>query len=361
MALIFSLFLAISCKEKNPTPQPSEDLTDIPYNPTPYDLVVYDSFPDIIIPADNPMTEQGVQLGRFLFFDKKLSSDNSMSCASCHLQIGSFTDNMAVSEGVTMETGTRSSMSILDIAFNENGFFWDGRSATLEEQALEPVTNPIELHESWENVITKLKEDANYPTHFRKAFGIENSSEITKELAAKAIAQYERTIISPGNTKFDKVMRGEEEFSDEELDGFLMWIDYPFDALPDAECGHCHTFHLFTTNEYHNNGLDEAPNMTEFPDIGLGAVTGTLTDNGKFRVPSLRNIELTAPYMHDGRFETLEEVVDHYNSGGKYSPNKSELVYNIDITDYQKQALVAFMKTLTDVGITEDPKFSNPF
>ena len=363
LLLLISIFLASSCKDENNTPDPklSTDLTGIPYKPVNYDLVVYDSFPEIIIPADNPLTKKGVELGRMLFYDTRLSSDNTMSCASCHLTTGSFTDNMATSTGVTLEAGNRSSMSILDIAFNNQGFFWDGRAATLEEQALEPVTNPIELHESWENVIAKLVADEDYPTLFREAFGISNSDEITKELAAKALAQFERTVISPGNTKFDKVMRGEEEFTDIELDGFLMWIDYPFDLLPDAECGHCHSFHLFTTNEYHNNGLDEAPNMTEFSDLGLGGVTGKLTDNGKFRVTSLRNIELTAPYMHDGRFSTLEEVVDNYSSGGKYSPNKSELVYDLKLTDYQKEALVEFMKTLTDVELTEDPKFSDPF
>lgn len=364
LSIFFVLLFIISCKDDrktNPGPQTSTDLTDIPYNPVGYDLVVYDSFPEIQIPADNPLTVKGVELGRMLFYDTRLSSDNSMSCASCHLPMSSFTDNLAVSTGVTLEEGKRSSMSILDIAFNNNGFFWDGRSATLEEQALLPVEDPIELHENWDNVIKKLKEDEDYPALFREAFGIDNTDEITKELAAKAIAQFERTVISPGNTKFDKVMRGEDEFSDEELDGFLMWIDYPFDMIPDAECGHCHSFHLFTTNEYHNNGLDEAPNMTEFEDLGLGAVTGKITDNGKFRVPTLRNIELTAPYMHDGRFETLEEVVEHYDSGGKFSPNKNELMRNLELTEYQKSALVAFMKTLTDVDVIQDPKFSNPF
>ncbi|RMG79951.1 MAG: cytochrome C peroxidase, partial [Bacteroidetes bacterium] len=342
-------------------PVSTDDLSDIPYNPTPFNLVVYDSFPAINIPPDNPLTEEGIQLGRRLFYDTRLSSDNSMSCASCHLPEFSFADGKAVSKGVTMEEGTRSAMSILDAAFNENGFFWDGRAATLEEQALQPVENPIELHESWENVIQKLKADPDYPGLFRRAFGIAKTGEITKELAAKAIAQFERTIISTGNTKFDRVMRGEEEFTDAELNGLLMWIDYPFDQLPDAECGHCHSLPMMTTNEYLNNGLTEAPTLNDFPDLGRGAVTGLLSDNGKFRVPSLRNIELTAPYMHDGRFKTLEEVLDHYNSGGKFSPNKSELIHALGLTDEQKQDIIAFMKTFTDRDLIENPAFQNPF
>lgn len=361
--LLFAIFFAfLSCDKNKPVDIPDTgDLTMILYSPSPYNLVTYDSFPQLVIPADNPLTEEGVNLGRHLFYDNILSSDNSMSCASCHTTDFNFTDNQAVSEGVTGEFGTRSAMPLLDVAYNNNGFFWDGRAATLEEQALGPVENPIELHEDWGNVEEKLKSHEDYPTLFRKAFGIDHKDDITKELAAKAIAQFERTMISPGNTKFDKWWRGEVELTDQEFDGFLMWIDYEGDFLPDAECGHCHSLHLFTTNEYHNNGLDEAPTMTEFPDKGLGEITGILTDNGKFRTPSLRNIELSAPYMHDGRFETLEEVMDHYNSGGHYSPNANELILPLGLTEDMKESIIAFMKTLTDEDVLKDPKFSNPF
>ncbi len=362
LLVLFSLSILACNKESKPgIPPVSDSLTHILYNPSPYDLVVYDSFPEITIPADNPMTVDGVMLGRHLFYDPILSSDNSMSCSSCHGTSGNFTDNQATSQGVTGEFGNRSSMPLLDIAFNKNGFFWDGRAVTLEDQALGPVENPIELHDDWENVEEKLRNHDDYPTLFRKAFGIESKSEITKELAAKAIAQFERTMISPGNTKFDKWWRGEVELTDQEFDGFLMWIDYDGDFLPDAECGHCHTIPLFTTNEYHNNGLDEAPTMNEFPDLGLGEVTGVLTDNGKFRTPSLRNIELSAPYMHDGRFQTLEEVMDHYNSGGHYAPNANELILPLGLTEEMKASIIAFMKTLTDEDILQDPKFSSPF
>ena len=310
------------------------------------------------IPENNPMTVDGVELGRHLFYDKLLSSDNTMSCASCHLPEGSFTDNLAVSTGVDGIPGTRSSMSLLNVGFFDNGLFWDGRSKTLEEQALLPVEDEIELHNSWDEVIPKLKESELYKPLFRKAFGIEKTDDINKELAAKAIAQFERSIVS-FESKFDQYLQGKVFLSDEELYGFEMYIDAP--GVTDAQCAHCHNLPLMTSNDYFNNGFQEALSFEDFKDYGLGAVTSISTQNGFFRAPSLRNIELTAPYMHDGSLNTLDEVIDHYASGGKPSPSKDPLLDQIHLNEYDKESLKAFLLALTDRTVINEERLQNPF
>lgn len=359
------LFLAASCREEAPTIQPApecEPLTDIPYAPTPRQVVVPPNFPPMPIPPDNPLTEEGVALGRYLFYDPILSSDSTMSCATCHKPEFSFTDGKALSEGVSGELGTRSSMSLLNVGYFLNGLFWDGRSPNLEDQALQPVENPVELHESWPNVEQKLRRHPLYPELFRKAFGIEHTCEITKELVAKAIAQFERILVSSGRSKYDRRINGEPGvfFTESELRGFDMFFDIS-PEMPDAECGHCHNVPFFTTNDYFNNGIEEVEGLDDFPDKGRGEVTGNIFDNGKFRAPTLRNITLTAPYMHDGRFQTLEEVLDHYNSGGHYADNRDPLIRPLGLTEEQKADIINFLKTLEDIPFTQNPEFQNPW
>ncbi len=360
--LLFGIIIISSCYNEIYTDNviAINDLSGIPYEPEPYIVNIPAIFPELEVPADNPMTKEGVQLGRRLFYDPILSADNSMSCSTCHEPDKNFTDGFSTSFGIDGIAGTRSSMSLENIGLFYNGLFWDGRAQTLEEQALEPITNPVELNNTWENVIEKLKEDDDYPQRFRKAFGIESRNEITKELAAKAIAQFERIIISNANSRYDQFNRGEIFPTDSEYNGFDMFFDISPD-LPDAECAHCHGGPLFTTNEYINNGLDEAPDLNDFPDLGRGAITEYLYDNGKFRAPSLRNIALTAPYMHDGRFETLEEVIDHYNSGGHYAENVDPLINNLGLNEEEKGDLLAFLLTLTDTTYLSNPDLSNPF
>jgi len=324
--------------------------------PTPFEVNEPEQFPKMVIPADNPLTEEGVALGRRLFFDPILSKDSSLACASCHLPKGGFTDNQAVSTGVTGATGKRSAMALVNLGYNTNGFFWDGRVATLEEQALVPVEDPVEMHESWQNVIGKLQQVPPYPGLFYDAFG---TTEITKELVAKALAQFERTLVSV-NAKYDQVVRGEAVFTESEQRGFQIFMDDAPTLLPEGECGHCHISPLFTTNEYHNNGIEKVADTDDFPDKGRGAVTGYLNDNGKFRVPTLRNISATGPYMHDGRFATLEEVVEHYNSGGHHSENKSSNVLQLNLSEQDKADMIAFLKTLTDTTFLENPAFAKP-
>jgi cytochrome c peroxidase len=335
------------------------DLTHIPYQPVPYSPLIPEGFPALEQPEDNLMTIDGIRLGRKLFYDPILSIDSTISCSSCHQQFGSFTDKLAVSPGVNGMT-LRSSMSLINVGFHYHGLFWDGRSSNLEEQALVPVEDPTEMGESWENVEKKLRAHSDYPAEFRKAFGIEGSSMITGELAAKAIAQFERSLISGGNTRYDRFIRGEIVLNENETNGYLMFFDFD-PTIPDAECGHCHNAPLFATNDYFNNGLQVSEDFESFPDKGLGLVTGKASDNGKFKAPTLRNLVFTAPYMHDGRFQTLEEVVEHYNSGGKYSPNKNSLLYPLHLTETQKADLIAFILTLTDSTTLSNETFQNPF
>ena len=360
LLLPLCVLLVFGCSDDN-------DLTNIDYNPQPFNLEypVYTQLidnrevvlPEMSIPEDNLLTIDGVELGRHLFYDNILSADNTMSCASCHLPEGSFTDNLAVSKGIDGIPGKRSSMSLLNVGFFDNGLFWDGRSKTLEEQALLPVEDEIELHNTWPNVIAKLQESDLYKTLFRKAFGIEKSDEITKELAAKAIAQFERSIIS-FESKFDQYLKGETFLSDDELYGFEIYIDAP--GVNDAQCAHCHNLPLMTSNDYFNNGFQQANTIYDFLDPGQGALTVD-AKNGFFRAPSLRNIELTGPYMHDGSLQTLEEVIEHYSSGGKDSPSKDPLLDDIHLTAYDKLALKEFLLTLTDHAVMDKDRLQNPF
>lgn len=357
------MFLLYSCGDDMPIPpeQNTEDLTAFTYDPQAFVLQIPEGFPQMIIPEDNLLTEAGVSLGRHLFYDPILSIDSTLSCSSCHLPSGNFTDNLDFSIGVTEETTARSSMSLLNIGFHNTGLFWDGRVNTLEEQALLPVEDPIELHESWPNVEAKLKRSKRYPKMFREAFGIENTSEITKALTVKAIAQFERTLISSGNSKYDRVVRGETAFTDQELDGFEIFFDINEDQTRHAECGHCHNAPLFTTNEYLNNGIDQVRSLDDFIDKGRGTFTGNAFDNGAFKVPTLRNIEFSGPFMHDGRFGTLDEVIDHYKTGGFQADNLGAVLRPLSLIQGDREALLAFIRTLRDTSFVNNPAFSSPF
>ena len=355
--VFFVTILVTSC-----TPDPVDNsisLIDIEYSPTDFLVDVPAEFPSLEIPTGNALTLDGIKLGQHLFFDPILSADSTMSCASCHLPEAGFTDQLAVSTGIDGVAGERSSMSLINSGFVFNGLFWDGRIQTLEAQALLPVEDPIELHHKWQDVIPKLRSISLYQELFRKAFGISTTDEITKELAAKAIAQYERILIS-GNSNFDKFLRFEYFFTEEENEGFAMFFDKDPDII-DAECFHCHSASLFTDNSFRNNGLDGVQDLTEFTDLGRGAITGNPLDNGKFRVPTLRNITLTAPYMHDGRFQTLEEVIEHYDSGGHFAPNRDPLIYELGLTDSEKANLLAFLHTLVDTSYLSKDYITNPF
>ena len=347
-----------NCHEDKPLDH--DDLTQLTYDPKEYVVQIPYGLQELPKVIDNPMTYAGVQLGRHLFYDPILSSDSTLSCSSCHNPRLAFTDGQAFSKGVNGQIGTRSSMSLLNIAYFTKGLFWDGRSKTLETQALEPVKNPIELHEEWPNVIHKFKRHPDYPRMFREAFGISSKTEITQELAAKAIAQFERILLTGGNSLYAKQLRGEIFFDLDQQQGMDMFFNSD-PSLPDAQCGHCHSAPTFSANDYFNNGLDTVNNLTDFKDKGRGAVTGILLDNGRFKAPTLFNIELTAPYMHDGRFKTLDEVMDHYTGQVKRVANIDPNVANLRINTRQRKQVMAFIKTLFDTTYLQNPDVLSPF
>ncbi|MCC6815523.1 MAG: cytochrome C peroxidase [Saprospiraceae bacterium] len=346
-----------SCNDENN----SNDLTHIPYTPSEAYIIQYpDSFP---IPTENPenkRTKAGVQLGRHLFYDPILSLDSTISCASCHKPEFAFTDGKALSPGVGGSLGTRSSMSILNAVYFTNGLFWDGRSPDLIDQAKQPVENPVEMHESWPNVEKKLKRSKFYPELFRAAFGINSKSEITKELAANAIAQWESILIAGGNSRYYKFLRKQTAFNSDEFEGFQLFFNLD-PRLPDAQCGHCHTGRLFASSNYFNNGLDSANSFTEFKDPGRGAITMAPLDSGRFKAPTLINIHLTAPYMHDGRLGTMDEVMNHYTKQVKKAPNLDPNVANLRISEAQSRKVLSFIMTLIDTSYLQNPDIFSPF
>jgi cytochrome c peroxidase len=312
-------------------------------------------FPQVTLPPDNPLTEEGVALGRRLFFDPILSVNGTQSCSSCHQAEAAFSDPRRVSTGAHGQPGTRNSMPLFNLAWAHSGMFWDGRAPSLRQQVLMPITDPTEMGESIDNVISKLQADATYPTDFRKA----HSADITAETLAKSLEQFLLTLISQ-DSKFDRAARKRDELTEEEKIGLKLFVTEhdPARGLRGADCFHCHGGTLFTDNLFHNNGLD-----LESTDTGRMGISGNPADHGKFKTPSLRNIALTAPYMHDGRFATLEEVVEHYNSGVKRTetldPNLGKHpAAGLNLSASEKKALVAFLKTLTDDSFTAPPPAS---
>lgn len=324
---------------------------------TPYELEIPQGLPpmDSFIPLDNPMTVEGVALGRKLFYDPLLSDDNTQACADCHNQQAAFSDPRQFSIGIDGSVGTRNAMALFNLGWNPNGFFWDGRAETLEDLVFEPVTNPIEMNTTWPEVEAKLNANEEYRQLFSVAYGVE---EIDSTTVTKAIAQFLRTLIS-GNSKFDKYYNQQTgSLTDQELRGLVLFLDND-----GGDCFHCHSLGgLITTNLYENNGLD-----SDFSaDEGRYLVSGIEADKGRFRIPTLRNIELTAPYMHDGRFFTLEQVVNHYSEEIQWSDNinlanlQFAHVGGVQLTPAEKEDLIAFLKTFTDQEFVNNPDFSNP-
>jgi cytochrome c peroxidase len=358
ISVLFGLLFFSGCKPNEPEP-PDEPTVSA----TPYNLVIPPLFPPMDIPADNPLTVEGIALGRYLFWEKKLSADGTQSCGSCHLPEHGFSDPNQFSVGITGAVGTRQSMALVNLGWAYN-YFWDGRALTLEQQVIEPITNPIEMNNTWENAIAALNADPIYPPMFKAAYG---TTEITRDRAAKAMASFLRTMIS-ANSKFDRERAGTYTFSALEEAGFNLFLtEGGFNANTGqpwggGDCFHCHGPAGMQMGDYlmHNNGLD-----SEFSaDPGLAGVTGDPLDSGKFKTPSLRNIELTAPYMHDGRFTTLNEVIAHYNTGGQIStttdPFKEAAGGGLFLDELDELALIAFLKTLTDTSFINKPAFSDP-
>lgn len=302
--------------------------------PTPHNFSIPNDFPPILQPTDNLATEEGISLGNKLFFDPILSKNGQISCASCHAPEDYFSDKKRFSTGFSGITH-RQSMPLFNLAWSPS-FFWDGHANSLEHQALFPVEGQNELGESWDAVIAKLQQNDTYPNLFLKAF---QSRSIDKEKVTKALAQYQRTLIS-GNAKFDSVQARLAQFTRKELGGYNIF------NTERGDCFHCHGTVLFTDFRFRNNGLDAIP-----ADSGYYLVTKQPNDIGKFRSPSLRNIAFTAPYMHDGRFSTLSQVLDHYSDGVERSLTLDPIILkriNKQFTEAEKDSLIAFLNTLSD-------------
>lgn len=292
----------------------------------------------------NPLTEEEFELGRHLFYDPILSRDNTISCSSCHLQQTGFTHvDHQLSHGIEGKIGTRNSMALINLAWNKD-FMWDGGVNNLEVQAINPITSPTEMDEKLENVVAKLQNNPKYRTLFTKAYG---DDKVTSQRLLKALAQY-TVMLKSSNSKYDKVMRKEENFTQQEQHGYDLFK---------TNCASCHKEPLFADERFEKNGiaLDETLN-----DLGRIKITGKTEDKMRFKIPTLRNIQFTFPYMHDGRFKTLTEVIKHYNSLGNDNSLPKELAKPMNLSDNDRVDLVAFLQTLTDKEFLFDKRYGFP-
>ncbi|MBI1221755.1 MAG: cytochrome-c peroxidase [Bacteroidetes bacterium] len=358
-AIFFIVLFGQSCHKKD-KPTPAQ-------GPTAYSLDIPGNWQKPNILADNPLTVEGVQLGRKLFYDENLSLNRTQACADCHQQAYGFTDaGNAVSKGSEGILGTRNAMTLANLNWN-SGYFWNGRQPTLESLVQEPMGAPHEMNLAIDVAVERLKDDPDYPALFNKAFPNQGITTVTLRYA---IAQFLRTIISGGNTKYDEYFnknpRAPETYmTPQEKRGYEAFIDEKR-----GDCFHCHSpinplFSNQNEREFVNNALDVQP------DSGRFLVTGISNDFGKFKTPSLRNLAFTAPYMHDGRFQTLDEVLEHYNSGIKYSETVDPvLIKHMDadnnfapvprLTQQDKDDIIAFLMLLTDSNLVTNPKWSKP-
>jgi len=322
-ALFFSitLLVALGCAK---APEPVWDTA-------PYTLD-FGGLPEPELPADNPLTVQGVKLGRMLFYETRLSGDNSMACASCHKQENAFTDTNRFSTGIDGLDGHRQAMSAVNMLWNTNGYFWDGRAQKLRDQSIIPIQDVLEMNETMENVVEKLEQDTLYIHQFFRAFG---SEDISSYRISLALEQFMNSIVSY-RSKYDLFLDGEATFTEEEELGMELFFEEYNPYFPEtsgADCGHCHGGKNFSSQEY---------------------------------ITTLRNIELTPPYMHDGRFNTLEEVIDHYNEGLRNNASLNPALAmtmgtGLMLNETDKDALIAFLKTLTDTSLIQDSRYASPF
>jgi cytochrome c peroxidase len=308
----------------------------------------------------NPVTVEGAKLGRYLFYDPVLSADSSLSCSSCHKQQYAFCDApQTFSLGRKGTPMKRNTLALFNLAWYPS-FFWDGKAASIEAQISHPLLAKDEMHMPWKLAAERLSHSPQYKQLFAEAFGSESIDSTT---ITHAIAQFIRTLVSH-RSKYDRIIGGDGHFTKEEYEGYILMNDQT-----KGDCLHCHTSDadaLGTTLKFSNNGLDAITNPGDYKDRGRGAVTGRVSDNGNFRIPSLRNVALTAPYMHDGRFKTLEEVLNFYSTGVKKCANidsKMEFAHQggAHLSMTEQQSIIAFLKTMTDSSFITDPEFRNPF
>ena len=290
----------------------------------------------------HPLSEQRIALGRRLFYETLLSKDNTISCSSCHLQYTGFTHvDHNLSHGIGGRIGTRNSPALMNLAWS-NSFMWDGAITHLDMQAEKPISNPLEMDESLTNVVAKLQATAGYPSLFYKAFG---DSVITGDALMQSLSQFMLTMVS-ANAKYDRVMKGADTFTVREANGYKLFKQ---------NCSSCHTEPLFTNGGFENNGL--VPDSS-LKDIGRMKITGNVGDSLKFKVPSLRNVEVTYPYMHDGRFRNLQMVLFQYTENVQHNATLSDKLKNkIHLSEQDKGDMIMFLKTLTDEEFLRNRKF----
>ncbi|MCC6850169.1 MAG: cytochrome-c peroxidase [Deltaproteobacteria bacterium] len=303
-------------------------------------LGIYSKLEDL----PTPPTPERVRLGRWLFFDTRLSGDNTISCATCHQPEHGFSELTPHSTGIRGQQGARKAPGFVNLAWTIfPNFFWDGRAASLEEQALGPIANPIEMGSTHEAMV-KTCEMKGYRPYFKEAFG---SEEVTKERVAHAIADYERTRMS-GNSPVDKWQVGKDEQAvpPEVKQGWELFFGK-------AECNQCHLGENFTDSRFHNLGVGWDAQKKEFKDVGRYAISKKDEDRGAFKTPGLREVAKHPPYMHDGSIATLEAVVEHYNKGGNANPHLSTRIRKLDLGKAEVQALVKFMEALSGEGYAD--------
>ncbi|HSE48948.1 MAG TPA: cytochrome c peroxidase [Terriglobales bacterium] len=346
-------FWFFSIREQVNEPAAAMKIAASPARPIgqPITIAVPLGLPPVPVPADNPPTAETIALGRRLYYDKQLSADGSVACASCHDPAAGFADPRPVSVGVGQKTGTRNSPTVINSAYYEVQF-WDGRAPTLEKQAEGPVANPVEMAHTLAGVEQRLAKDPSYLAEFERAFG---AGPITYDKIEKAIASFERTVLS-GNSPFDRWYYGGDQkaVSASVKRGFEV-----FRRADKANCAACHTvgekYALFTDNKFHNLGVGVFGDE-QLKDVGRFEVTRQEKDKGAFKTPTLRNIAQTAPYLHDGSRKTLKEVLDFYVGGGNSNVHRDPLIKPLDHLTGQEQAdLLAFLEALNgelpkDVG-----------
>ncbi|AUC77255.1 cytochrome-c peroxidase [Olleya sp. Bg11-27] len=321
------------------------------YVPIPLQLELPSNFPDIAYNLDNnPITEAGFELGKKLFYEGKLSSNGAIACAFCHEQAFAFTHHgHTLSHGVNGGIGLRNAQPMQNLAY-QTSFMWDGAATHLDLQPIIPLTSELEMGETLSNVIVKLQQDSYYQEQFEKAF---DDGEINSENMLKALSQFMLMMVS-SNSKYDKYVRNEDNvtLTTMELDGLNTFQN---------KCAGCHSSDLFTDQTFRNNGLPINPLLE---DKGRFNILEDPSDLYKFKVPSLRNVEVSYPYMHDGRFSTLEVVLDFYDANAVDNGNvdpallRPDGTYGISLTDYEKESLITFLKTLTDTQFLEDERFA---
>lgn len=344
---IYFVITLVSCRDKDTIPEPVKKNvpvagTTVTGNFNFYYVPVW--FPYIDLPPNNLQSYYIIQLGKQLFYDPVLSADSSISCASCHIQSNAFADNQQLSTGINNRKGTRNAPPLFNLAW-QNSFFWDGGVSNLETQAIAPIVNEAEMGHNLFALADRLNADRKYKDLFSLAF---NDDSIYTQRIITALAYFEKTLISAGS-KYDSYISGNYYpflFNFTERAGL---------ELVEKKCGPCHSGPLFTDFSFRNNGLDSV-----FSDLGRGRITLDPTDNGKFKVPTLRNLDFTAPYMHDGRFATLDEVLDHYASPDTNSPNIAPEMRTISLTEKEKKDIIAFLHALSDYNFIKSGAHSKP-